>query len=151
MHSDTGEVQNPLNNLGGSLNFNHLISKFYPPLPLLISDQSIRYFTNTWLTFLSGLFYRRNIDKSIEDLKNCEYDPVDSPLCPIFKLDKIESLARVDFDKMAYQVCYHYYQRFNWYFKGFMTKVGWIGKTWRILHFLIPSEWLLSATAIAFL
>lgn len=52
----------------------------------------------------TNLFTRRNIDKSMEELGTCNFDPVKDPLCPIFKLDTIEKLAKVDFDKMAYEV-----------------------------------------------
>lgn len=38
-------------------------------------------------------------------LGNCNYDPQTDHLCPIFKLEKIVELARVNFEDIAFKVC----------------------------------------------
>ncbi|XP_067113167.1 P2X purinoceptor 1 isoform X2 [Osmerus mordax] len=74
-----------------------------PDPPLLISAENHTLFIKNSVTFPHFRVSRSNLveEVDIKYLRNCSYNPVDHPLCPIFKLGDIVKLSGFNFSTIA--------------------------------------------------
>ncbi|XP_020564706.2 P2X purinoceptor 1 isoform X4 [Oryzias latipes] len=76
-----------------------------PNPPLLMSAENFTLFIKNSVTFPLFGITRSNLVEEIDGktIKNCLFDPDNSPLCPIFKLGDIVKLSGFTFETMAKQ------------------------------------------------
>ncbi|XP_022108433.1 P2X purinoceptor 4-like isoform X2 [Acanthaster planci] len=74
-------------------------------VPVLLEAKNFTVMIKNSISFPAFNFSKRNIRETAEKayLRGCMYDPVNDPLCPIFKLGSIVEMANDTFENMAYK------------------------------------------------